>query len=299
MPDPEAMTPAQRKAALGYSHNFARVLRVAPDRIEFGYDLDPARWPWLTLPPRHPIVLDKIQYFSAVTASLVSGSLEPGTRSALTRIGWSCRGDGERHATRGVLEPWSGERRAGYRLAVFDDAGREIARIQGEGFAFADRDFDGWRARAKVEARAAAGKPPEPAALAAAGLGPGGHCFVSAPFLRSGTRVALAQIGAANGFHPAHPFHTGTGDHVNAAHLFDCALQAAHLMTEPAGRLVCTGGEAEFLRFVELDVPFEIRLSTQDRSEAGHTLLGFAIDQLGRENARIALEIGASREIPA
>jgi len=299
MPDPEAMTPAQRKAALGYPHNFARVLGLEEGRIEFGYDLDPERWPWLTLPPRHPVVLDKVQYFSAVTASLVSGSLEPGTRSALTRIGWSCRGEGEHHATRGVLEPWSGGRRAGYRLAVHDDAGHEIARIRGEGFAFADRDFDAWRARAKSEARAAAGEPPEPADPAAAGLGPGGHCFVSAPFTRSAARVAVARIGAANGFHPAHPFHTGTGDHVNAAHLLDCALQAAHLMAEPAGRLVCVGGDAEFLRFVELDVPFEIRLCSRDRSQAGHTRLGFAIDQAGRENARIALELKASRTTPA
>ena len=88
-----------------YEHNFARVLRVAEDRVELGYDLDRRRWPWLALSPLHPVVIDKIQYFSAVTASLTTERMEPGTRTALTRLAWSChpRAAGTRHATRGVL----------------------------------------------------------------------------------------------------------------------------------------------------------------------------------------------------
>lgn len=302
MPDPQTLTPAAHKAALGYEHNFARVLRTGGDRVELGYDLDRRRWPWLALSPLHPVVIDKIQYFSAVTASLVMERMEPGTRSALTKLSWSCRArpGGTRHATQGVLEWWSGEHRGGYTLAVFDDAGHQNARIRGEGRSFADRDFAGWRAQAKRRtAQAVAGSPPPVADPEAAGLGAGGLCFVSAPVAAASGTVLVARVGAADGFHPAHPFHTGTGDHVNAAHLFDCALQAAHLVWEPARTaLVCSGGEAEFLRFVELDVPFELELRERPARNAGRGRLGFSIRQAGRENARVALDLEPGADGP-
>lgn len=292
----DAMTPAQLRAALGYERNFARVLSADDGRVAFAYDLDPERWPWLALPPLHPVVIDKIQYFSAVTAILATSRLEPGTRSALTKIGWSTapRAGGARHAVRGELGFASGER-PGYRLAVFDADGHENARIWGEGAAFADRDFGAWRARAKRTAREAAGAaaaPPPPADPVAVGLGPGGRCLVSKPFERDGALALAALVTAVNGFHPAHPFHTGSGDHVNAAHLFDCALQAAHLLAEPAGaRLACTDGEAEFLRFVELDTPFELRLEAREPLAHGRTRMRFAIGQAGRENARVRFDL--------
>jgi hypothetical protein len=298
MPDLETLTPAARKAALGYEHNFARVLRIGERRVEFGYDLDRQRWPWLALSPLHPVVIDKIQYFSAVTASLTTERMVPGTRTALTKLSWSCRAraGGTLHATRGVFESWASERRGGYTLAIFDDAGHENARIRGEGRAFADRDFAGWRAQAKrrVAATAAEATPP-PADPEDAGLGAAGLCFVSPPAGVSSATLLVARVGGANAFHPAHPFHTGTGDHVNAAHLFDCALQAAHLVWEPARTaLCCSGGEAEFLRFVELDAPFEIELRERRVRDAGRRRLGFSIRQAGRENARIALELEPS-----
>ena len=303
MPDPARMTPEQLERALGYRHNFARIVRADEQRLEFGYDLDPQRWPWLALPPQHPVVLDKVQYFSAVTGSLAASRLEPGTRSALTKLGWSCtpRPGGARHAVRGVLEPWVGEQRAGYELTLFDDQGRENARIRGEGAAFADRDFAAWRAKSKREAAAAAAAQQvlPRADPVAAGLGPAGRSLVSAPLARDGARGVLAQVGAANGFHPAHPFHTGTGDHVNAAHLLDCALQAAHLLWDPAGTaLRCTGGEAEFLRFVELEAAFELWLEACEPRAAGRARLRFAIGQAGRENARIRLELEATPPAP-
>lgn len=296
MPDLESLTPAQRKAAIGYEQSFARVLRADAQRVELGYDLEPQRWPWLALSPVHPVVLDKIQYFSALAASFASGGLEPGTRSALTRIRWSVAPGPSpvHHAVRGVLVPWSEPPRGGYTLTLVDAERREIATVWGEGQAFVDRDFGAWRARSKDALRARATPPPGVADPVAAGLGPHGHCLVCAPSERAGERFVVAWVGIAGGFHPAHPFHTGTGDHVNAAHLLDCALQATHLMDGRGTPLVCSAGEAEFLRFVELDVPFELRLDPADGAPAARERWRFRIHQADRENARVTLELTAS-----
>jgi len=293
VPDPNAMTPDQLEAALGYRHNFARVVRAAPERTELAFDLDRERYPWLALPPLHPVVIDKIQYFAAVTGSLQASQMKPGTRSALTKLTWSALvppGDA-RPAVRGVLAPWAGEERAGYELALFDDPGREVARVRGEGTAFGDRDFGAWRAAAKQKAADAArdrAAPTPPADPVAAGLGPGGVCLVSPPRGRS----LAALVTAESGFGPAHPFHTGSGDHVNAAHLFDCAMQAAHLLWEPAGTaLHCVAGEAGFLRFVELGVPFEIDVAEPEPGPEGTTRLCFTVRQAGRENTRLRFDL--------
>lgn len=278
-------SPAALKAALGYERNFCRVESVENDRVALVYDLDRAHWPWLALSPAHPVLVEKVQYFSAVTASWASGAMQPGVRSALTRIEWRCAPEVRSYPERGLSEPWRGERSMGYRLRVWDGAAREIYEIRGEGFAFEDRDFDAFREKSRRAAREAA----EPVEI---DPGPDGLNFLAAPREVEGRLVALGCVTSERGFQPGHPFHTGTGDHVNAAHLFDCALQLARLALglAPSAPLDCRGGEARFQRFVELDAPFEARLEADARSADGADIsVGFA--QGGRDNASVRLEL--------
>jgi hypothetical protein len=65
--------------------------------------------------------------------------------------------------------------------------------------------------------------------------------------------------------HPQHPLHIDPGDHVDAAQLLDCAMQASHLLmcpegVDPKAPLRCRSGRAQFRKFVELDCLFEVIL---------------------------------------
>jgi hypothetical protein len=129
----------------------------------------------------------------------------------------------------------------------------------------------------------------EMAPASAVGVGARGRSFVTRLHETGGAPAVTAFVPAQGGFHPRHPFHTGSGDHVNAGHLFDCVLQAAHLFHAGAP-LVCTGGEARFTRFVELDVPFSITCCGREGVDAG-VRLEMGIAQAGRENALIVLDL--------
>jgi len=63
-----------------------------------------------------------------------------------------------------------------------------------------------------------------------------------------------------NGFVPGHPYHGGSGDHVNSGHLLDAAQQAVRILCGSQME-VCTGGEATFKRYVELGYPFCISVA--------------------------------------
>ena len=76
--------------------------------------------------------------------------------------------------------------------------------------------------------------------------------------------------------------------------LLDCGLQAAHWFvgdgkhwTQP---LICTGGEARFQRYVELDVPFTITLIEQ----VADTTVQLQFSQAGHDNVLLVLKL--SRE---
>jgi len=278
-------TPEALKAALGYEHNFVEVESVDAGRIELSFDLSPERWPWLALPPTHPVLIEKVQYFAAVTASWVSDSMQPGTRSALTRITWDCSPGAGAYPRRAVSKPWQGERSMGYELRVYDAEDRELYVIRGEGSSFEDRDFEAWREKTRREARAAA-KPLE------IDPGPDGMNYLGPVREVEGQLVAAACVPSGRAFQPGHPFHTGTGDHVNAAHLFDCALQMAGRATGRApAALDCRGGEARFQRFIELDVPLEVRLLGRETLAEGGAALEIGFSQGGRDNASVLLRL--------
>jgi hypothetical protein len=279
---------------LVYEHNFARVTAVDGARVELTYDLDPERWPWLSLSAHHPVLVEKYQYFSAVTAASVANPART-TFAALTRFRWTCAPEAGRsgHGTAGSCEPWKREEGIGFSLIVHDAERRAVYRASGDGFEFSDRDFPAWRERSRQTVRAAAGTETiDPAPASAVGVGAQGRSFVTTLQTVDGVPTATALVPTLDGFHPRHPFHTGSGDHVNAGHLFDCVLQVAHLVRAGDGvALVCTGGEAQFSRFVELDVPFAIAVRRREHTADAGVRMETVLTQAGRENALIRLDL--------
>ncbi|MEL6184953.1 MAG: hypothetical protein AAFU79_10040 [Myxococcota bacterium] len=117
-----------------------------------------------------------------------------------------------------------------------------------------------------------------------------GARFVTPPQTEGALLRARGLVTSETGFHPTHPFHTGSGDHVNAAQLFDCALQLASFVFnhENMGAR-CVSGAARFSRFVELDVPFETQTRVRERT------LETTVTQLGRDNCSIEMTFDAER----
>lgn len=95
--------------------------------------------------------------------------------------------------------------------------------------------------------------------------------FVTPPVLEGGLLRAEGLVTSKAGFHPAHPFHTGSGDHVKAAQFLDCALQLAGfaLGGKDLGER-CGSGVANFARFVELDIPFATQTSVRAEPSVRH-----------------------------
>ncbi len=283
--------PKALERALGYSTNYVDGWSVEGSRVELSFSRRTEPWPWRVLPPWHPVVVDKIQYFGAITGAFASGSLGSAARTALTRVRWSAWEPDAGPAHRGTYRPFEEGDSLGYELEIFDETGRETLRIRGEGVAFGDRDFGAWRGAAKQKAAASALAPPsELADPEAAGLGADGRSLIS-PLRKEGeAATAVGWVTAAEGFTPNHPFHTGSGDHVNAGHLLDCALEGAHLLLDTPGPLTCRGGEARFRRFVELDVPFEIALRAEEPVD-GVTTVHAEMQQGGRETTGVRLDL--------
>lgn len=274
-----------------YAHNFARNLAVADRRVELEFIPDRALWPWLSLAPGHPVLIEKYQYFGAMTASWAMQLFAPEAFTALTRFDWRCEPAAlaaTQHATRGLCRGRNDDDGMGFSLDVSSSEGAVFYRTSGDGFVFTDRDFRAWREKCRQQAEAAGSTAAfMPLSPSACGLGADGHSFVGRA---DDAACLLAQVERGAGFFPQHPFHTGSGDHVNAAQLLDCALQAAHWFQGRGAdwptALVCLAGEARFQRYVELDVPFEIhRIGSPDES-------GIALQfvQGGRDNARISLQ---------
>ena len=278
----------KRNDTLAYETNFAKVESVKDGRVEFSFDLSPERWPWLSLPPQHHVLLEKYQYFISITTGWATGLFEPTTYSALTSFKWHCpqlHTDCS-HGSKEVCSIRVTDRGALIDIDIYDNGDRHLARMECLGAEFGDRDFKSWRAssRAKVLEQAEEADV-RYAASNDTGVGRSGISFVSE--LNNG-KSATARITSQNGFQPQHPFHSGSGDHVNVGHYFDSVMQVAHLVIQPTAALKCIGGESTFMRFTELDVPFEIDLLEQS-SENNSEKLSFLLRQAGQDTARIAM----------
>lgn len=218
---------------------------------------DAAAWPWLALDPRHPIVVQTINFWASVEAGLAKQSWEDGQWTALTEMEWQCGTPGCGHAHHGLADYYEDGGKQRFRITLFDKAGRLVYRMSGAGVVFRTRDFEGWRAQAK----AAAGAERAPFVFAA-------DEAVQAP-VAGGSFLSAEDPGRAlvtpeNGLPPGHPYMSGSGDHVNATHLAEAVRQYATLALG-TGAALPNGGEMQFRRYVELGVPFEIAVG-EDRA---------------------------------
>lgn len=280
------------KSTFAYSVNFARVVSADANRVELAFDLNHEYWPWLALPPQHPVMLEKYQYFSSITAGWATGIFDPATYLALTQFNWQCPelyADCD-HGARACIVNRETDDGVVMCIDVYDETDNRLAHMECVGAAFGDRDFKAWRSTSRHKALVQAGTVTgDYASPDKAGLGKTGISLISALDESGEMPCVTALVTSENSFYPNHPFHTGSGDHVNVGHYFDCVLQMAHLILKPDQTLLCTGGETSFMRFTELDVPFEIRLVEQSDTGTGEFKLSFALSQLGKDNAHIKL----------
>lgn len=273
-----------KESSLAYTQNFAIVESVDNGRVEFSFDLDPSKWPWLCLPPQHPVLIEKYQYFTSITASWATGLFAPETYSALTGFNWQCPGIHEDcgYGSRAVSVNRETTEGISIDIDVFDKDDRHLVHMECVGASFGDRDFASWRAQSKKNACDQAGQfSVDYASPVSLGLGKYGISLISGLETVNNMPTVTALVTSENGFQPHHPYLTGSGDHVNVAHFIDCGLQMAHLVLQPQTGLQCTSGQASFMRFIELDVPFRIRL-TQKESGDGNHRLRFQLTQLNR-----------------
>ena len=252
-------------------HPYTHSHQVGGDgSVAFRCSQDTERWPWLALPPFDPIVVQTINYWASVECGAARGTFDPTKWSALTEMDWTCGAEGVGHAARGSYEVTGDEGNSRFHLRFFDADDAPVCQINGKGVAFRNRDFEGWRAKAKAEL--AERLPVGDFAYApheTTGMRAQWQSFLS-PLTRGSTQ-ARALITRENGFPPAHLYHSGSGDHVNANHLADVARQFAQALR--GGKpLAITGGAMTFKRYVELGRPFDIALAEDGLSEGNVTM---------------------------
>lgn len=219
-----------------------------------------ADWPWLALPAFHPAVVQAINYYASVEASLARGAYDPDKWTALTQTSWTCGEVGAGHATHGVSETRIDEKSISYALTFFGEQGQFVYRMTGKGVVFRTRNFETWRDEKKEnERRGAKLESFEYASATLLGVETEIERFIS-PLVTGEGILATGLITAQNGLAPLHPYIDGSGDHVNSTHLVEAGRQFISLMKDGRGFTV-SGGEMKFSRYVELGVPFRIALS--------------------------------------
>ena len=232
---------------------------LADSGVTFTCSRDIEAWPWLTLDPHDPIVIQTINFWASYQAGEARGGWEPGQWTALTWMEWEVGAPGCGHATHGVEDVFERDGEHYFRITFFDDAGVLVARMTGTGVVFRNRDFEGWRAKAKEEL-AAQRDDTQFAYASAEDVGastPNGSLL--APLAAADSRETTGLITAENGLAPGNPHLSGSGDHVNATHLAEVVRQFDTLLRGGEKRLP-VGGEIRFHRYVELGVPIAVRL---------------------------------------
>ncbi len=247
--------------------------------VTFKCSSDEDQWPWLALHPFDPIVAQTINYWASVETGAARGTFDPTKWSALTEAKWVCGEAGVGHATHGVAEATGEDGGPGFGLRFFDENDSLVYHMSGTGVVFQNRDFESWRKKAKekMEAQPAVADF-QYASATAVGVATQAESFLS-PLVDHDGPSALALITKANGFPPAHPYLSGSGDHVNATHLADVGRQFTSLLL--GGKpLMVTGGKMQFIRYVELGRPFLIKLEQRDSAENTVSMAVQQADQL-------------------
>ncbi|MEO9468672.1 hypothetical protein [Parasphingorhabdus sp.] len=246
--------------------------------VMFDCSSDQNQRPWLALHPFDPIVVQTINYWVSVETSTARGTWDPTKWSALTQTKWTCGELGVGHATHGISEVAGQGDSPRFELTFFDDNGALVYKMSGVGVVFQTRDFESWREKAKQKLQKSAPVTDFQFAPAdAVGVKKQAESFIS-PIIDRDVPSADVLITKESGFPPAHPYLSGSGDHVNSTHLADVARQFANLLLGGGPHLI-TGGEMTFDRYVELGRPFEIALVNENASEKSFSM---AVRQAGR-----------------
>lgn len=263
--------------------------------VAFLCDRDETAWPWLTLPSVHPLVLQSINYWASVETGKTRGTLDPDKWSALTYSRWECGTRPTGPITHGLADhPGDGFKpdEPAFRLTFFDSAGALVGRMIGTGVVFRTRDFEGWRQKSRTSVHAAEEGPRLVyAAPRALGVATPVECFLT-PLSPTDGRSAQGLITRANGLMPHHPYHGGSGDHVNANHLADAAFQFAHLL-HPGQRLRCRAGEMRFRHYVELGKPFTVQEIKAEVAAGESGAVVLEVSQGGRLCTEVTLWVEA------
>lgn len=270
-------------------HGYTTNHKVIDDRsMSFLCSDDISKWGWLGLHPANQIPLQMMCYFASVETAAARGTLDTTKWSALTKVSWECAATAPDalHARNGKIEA-VGEGQSPDFAMTFTDVNDDLVyRMSGKGVVFQNRDFEAWRAQAKEEARAL----PEPtnfvyAAPEALGVQTPIECMVSALTDAGGILYADALITPDNGFPPNHPYHDGSGDHVNSSHLADAIQQTAYMMRQKVGKSpVCRAGTIVFKRYIELDRVFRVSV---DQERTSGNAVAFVLNQ-GQHNCAAA-----------
>lgn len=243
-------------------------------------------WPWLSLPPQHPVVIQTQQFWASFGALQFEGGLEEGQWSALTWMDYDLGDWNADHAVRGEYRRIESDRGPAFGLTFFDGQDRVIVSMRGRGVVFRNRNFEEWREGAKKEAKTAQA----PAEFTFAdgdilSLGDGEFAFV-APLQSGATRIE-ALVTPENGMPPSNRVISGSGDHVNTTHFGEATRQALCLITGDPNVLV-TGGEMRLKRYVELGTPFGLDFEVNEPGA-----VTFTLEQMDQECARIDLRWNA------
>lgn len=256
--------------------------------FSFACSTDPNLWPWLALSPFDPIVVQTLNYYAAYESAVARGHYKSGQWTALTCTAWRCGQSGVGHAVKGQIHPPESDSQAQYRMSFFDKDERLVYTMDGDGVVFKNRDFEAWRHKQKSAMPAPT--PEEdvdylPVSLL--GLNTQIEGFITAPIE---DRETWALVGAGNGFYPTHPYHDGSGDHVNASHLADAARQLMRL-TWSKPDLVVLGGEMTFERYVELNQPFRLKITADavEKTASVESSFEVSVEQGGERCSNITL----------
>jgi len=253
--------------------------------VAFRCSQDAGVWPWLDLPPWHPVAMQTRNYWVSVECSAARGTFDRDKWSALVWMDWQVGDFDAGNPVRGLMESSQIEGELGFAIALHDAADRLVYASRGKGVVFRTRDFEGWRDKAKkslltkVEASDFTYAEHD-----AVGALPGEFALISS--LQGTAPIhAAALVTPENGLPPASRYMGGTGDHVNATHLAECARQFVALLTsDPCVRLA--RGAISFSRYVELGAPFRIDLLSHDGNE-----IALAVEQDGKPCTSFTLGI--------
>jgi hypothetical protein len=271
-----------KEPSVPFTHSHAS---AADGTLAFRCATSIADWPWLALDPFDPIVVQSLNYYGPYETAVFRGEYAAGQWTALTQTEWRC-GEGEiGHAVRGVADaPRPGDD-AGYRIRFYDEHDRLAYLMTGKGVVFRNRNFEQWRERSRQDL-APYGDAGNFIYAPAASVGMATQVESLVSDLNGETGLSVTGLVTRNnGFPPAHPYHSGSGDHVNASHLADACRQFVRLARDEP-KLLITGGRMQFQRYVELEYPFLLEIAGERETQQGMTI---SISQAGEPCASVYL----------